>query len=628
MKGPRVFLLLAALATFPGRAQAQDATVAGTLTSPYPTVIHLSLEWRIQGDANFNATAGVEFRAVGETTWKTGMPLRRVAAGSNQGFTWPDKLAGSLFHLAPDTPYEIRVALADPDGGGETRALTARTRPVPAIPPGAVVVDVPAGSHGVLNPPSGTAASPRVYRYQGGSASAVYDFVDLTGKQHVWLWGLTLRSSGANNRAAVKMNNSEGIVIRHCTVDALYGIVAYAEGTRNAYIGDNVITGKVGWADSTMGADGANEGEGVEITGPGNVVAFNRVAGFRDAISLLEDDGAAEQVSIDIYNNDISVGADDAVEADFCMGNCRVLDNRIVNSYVGLSSQPSLGGPTYFIRNALYNVVHAAFKLKRGSRGDVVLHNTVVKVGAGLAGNDAMDWAYFRNNLAFGGPDGGIDWGGYGAGNPYAADILSPGSHSSFDYDGVGVSGTAYVARIGGADFATVEPHGLANLDFAATFSGLSFPNPPVPERAWPDLRPASGSRPVDAGLRIPNINDAYLGSGPDIGAYEQGQVPPHYGPRPKGVEEGTLRSGTPRAVPREPGFTLHRAVGGLAIRFPDREINREVTVSDPLGKSRGRFSGRGEILVPSVNLPGGVIIIRTHGRSGHTVMASWDGGY
>ena len=33
-----------------------------------------------------------------------------------------------------------------------------------------------------------------------------------------------------------------------------------------------------------------------------------------------------------------------------------------------------------------------------------------------------------------------------------------------------------------------------------------------------------------------PNINDGYLGSAPDIGAYEAGEPLPNYGPRPDGV--------------------------------------------------------------------------------------------
>jgi hypothetical protein len=43
-------------------------------------------------------------------------------------------------------------------------------------------------------------------------------------------------------------------------------------------------------------------------------------------------------------------------------------------------------------------------------------------------------------------------------------------------------------------------------------------------------LRPASKA--VDAGVRLPGVNDDFTGRAPDLGAYEIGQPPPHYGPR------------------------------------------------------------------------------------------------
>lgn len=63
------------------------------------------------------------------------------------------------------------------------------------------------------------------------------------------------------------------------------------------------------------------------------------------------------------------------------MGNVRVVRNRITNAFIGLSSQPGLGGPTWFVRNVLYNVIFQAFKPNRSSVGDLWLHNTVVKSG-------------------------------------------------------------------------------------------------------------------------------------------------------------------------------------------------------------------------------------------------------
>ncbi len=180
----------------------------------------------------------------------------------------------------------------------------------------------------------------------------------------------------------------------------------------------------------------------------------------------------------------------------------------------------------------MYNVVHGAFKLKRISQGDVVLHNTVIKIGAGLSGNDTMDHAYFRNNLAIGGIAGDINWGDYGAGKPSASDIIKPAEHCDFDYDAVGVYGIEYIANIGNKSFSEVEKHGIEGITIEEVFSDVEFPYPPVPEREVPDLRPKPDSRVIDAAVRIPNVNDEYKGKAPDCGAYEAGQVLPHYGPR------------------------------------------------------------------------------------------------
>lgn len=47
------------------------------------------------------------------------------------------------------------------------------------------------------------------------------------------------------------------------------------------------------------------------------------------------------------------------------------------------------------------------------------------------------------------------------------------------------------------------------------------------------DLRLKQGSRAVDAGVRLPNLNDHCAGKAPDPGCYELGKPVPHYGSRP-----------------------------------------------------------------------------------------------
>src|SRR5687767_11053215 len=86
---------------------AADATVPGEVSTPYPTIRNLAVEWKIEGDDNLNATATVRYRAAaaGEAAWRDAMPLRRVPAGqsetTNPIFSWGNKLSGSIFDLRP-----------------------------------------------------------------------------------------------------------------------------------------------------------------------------------------------------------------------------------------------------------------------------------------------------------------------------------------------------------------------------------------------------------------------------------------------------------------------------------------------------------------------------------------------
>ena len=351
-----------------------------------------------------------------------------------------------------------------------------------------------------------------------------------------------------NHQTAVNLLGAEECVVRRCDILGVYGIRASSRpGARNCYIADNVVIGITPWTNEAMGANGQNIGEGIEITGPGNVICFNYVKGFRDCISFMEDTYTYEQHCIDVYNNDIDVGSDDAIEADFAMSNCRIMRNRIVNSFVGLSSQPGLGGPTYFIRNVMYNLTYAPYKLARRSYGDVVLHNTVVKVGDGLLCFHAFDHGYFRNNLSIGGPPGDKKWGGYGSGSGMAVN-LQPGLYSDIDYDAVGVWNIPFRGRIGAHNFTTEEemrkgPHEKNGIVVTMdVFNNVAFPDQPETLYIHPDLRPRANAAVIDAGVVIPNVNDNYKGKAPDIGAYEAGEPLPVYGPRPEGIDESTKK--------------------------------------------------------------------------------------
>ncbi|MBQ0753857.1 MAG: fibronectin type III domain-containing protein [Gammaproteobacteria bacterium] len=533
------------------------ATVSGALSSPYPTLKHLSINWLISGDNDEDGVVSVRYRPTGTASWKEGMNLFRVPAGSNEGFSWPNKHSGSLFSLTPNTEYEIELTLNDPDNSAPiVETITAHTRAVPQAAADSNTVNVTpsnfssalsaanagdilllsSGSYsGFTVGRNGTPQQPIVIRGSNKNNVIINGDIRMDNRHDVYIESVTVNGM-------IKFNSSENIVVRNSAINTNgSGIVSQGNGTINAYIADNIVLGATSWANNTVGNNGNNSGEGIELTGPGNVIAYNYVKGFRDGISLLEDDEVVNQISFDIYNNDIEIGADDGIEADFSQGNVRVLNNRITNCYVALSSQPSLGGPTYFIGNVLYNSVYTPFKLHRGSVGDVALHNTSVKSGDafGVFTDDTWSHAFFRNNIFIGGESSG-SVGPYGIGAGAVANLRAAANNSSLDYDGYGSIGTdSFSGRIGSNNFSslngmrtnTSETH-AQQVDMSIFAAAITFPQTVFPLRGIPDMRLKAGNSAIDSGVAIPNINDGFSGSAPDLGAYELGVPLPVYGPR------------------------------------------------------------------------------------------------
>jgi hypothetical protein len=78
------------------------------------------------------------------------------------------------------------------------------------------------------------------------------------------------------------------------------------------------------------------------------------------------------------------------------------------------------------------------------------------------------------------------------------------------------------------------EAHGL-EVDYGV-FQNLHAPDASKPNAVYYakdlDFRLAPVGKAVDAGIRVPNVNDDFTGKAPDLGAYELGRPLPLYGPR------------------------------------------------------------------------------------------------
>ena len=170
-----IFLLAAVVspsgARGPAQPQPQNFTTAGEFFVDPPTLVSLGFEWRISGDDNRNARVDVTFRKTGDQQWRPALPLLRLdhepvpggspREGSGHYFQYvaPNMFAGSILDLEPDTEYQCRFVLTDPDGvrGKSVHLVTVRTRKEPLPAEGGHVYHVyPFGYHGPKQQPAFT----------------------------------------------------------------------------------------------------------------------------------------------------------------------------------------------------------------------------------------------------------------------------------------------------------------------------------------------------------------------------------------------------------------------------------------------------------------------------------------
>lgn len=108
-------------------AAADNASRPGEPVAEPSTFHSLGIRWPVRGDANADAVIDVRYRRRGATAWQKALPLFRtnpeaVSAENRVPDGW--LFAGSIVDLAPDTEYEVALALTDParlddaDGGG------------------------------------------------------------------------------------------------------------------------------------------------------------------------------------------------------------------------------------------------------------------------------------------------------------------------------------------------------------------------------------------------------------------------------------------------------------------------------------------------------------------------------
>jgi hypothetical protein len=220
----------------------------------------------------------------------------------------------------------------------------------------------------------------------------------------------------------------------------------------------------------------------------------------------------------------------------------------------GLSAQPVFGGPVYFLRNLVYHVPLGGAVKYGGAHpaGVLAYHNTFVAENSNAVGASNV---HYRNNLFLGSDDprkpilrsltytqySTLDYNGY---RPNRNDQpqywwAAPNEGVVRDYELGGGALRGFLSLSQLREAAGQETHGI-EVDYDV-FRNVKPPDPARPHAVYRpdgvDFRLREGSPAVDAGVRLPNVNDDFTGAAPDLGALETGRPAPIYGPRTQAAQ-------------------------------------------------------------------------------------------
>jgi len=547
---------------------AQNAVTKGTprLEATYE---HISVFLNISGDDNLNSTYTIEYRPQGTTIYLMGAKtLRTDPLVSIDGEVVGRNFhAGSAMFLQPNTTYELRLTLTDPDGGSDVDLITWQTKAEPTPAANGITLYVAPGNGGgngtIGNPylglqtaadnaaagnifivadgtyapftlaTSGTDVAPIVFQSQnqhqaiidGGNTDRgivnIGDFNQTT--EQIIFDGFVIQ----NGTWGIDAENTAFLTIKNNIIqDVDFGFYnRRANGwEHDQTIENNIFIGRNQWPTSGIPPERA-----IDIRGNNNVVRYNTIQYFGDGIST---DGEAHEVSfsMDIHHNDIAYCGDDAIEVDFTVANTRIYRNRCYNSRTGVSVAPVYGGPCYIFRNEFFNQEEG--KMNRNPSGLVIVHNTSNKLGRGMSSTVGWQNTYLRNNIIM---STGYVFEEYG---------LVNNSIDDWDYNAF------YSARSGGTSSPWFKWDNVRYANIAALQAGTTIEtngiaislndlnNATLPAASTIGIAPdgrnltlVNGSAARNSGAVLDNINLPFVVDGqPDRGAFEVGQPYPAYG--------------------------------------------------------------------------------------------------
>ncbi len=313
-----------------------------------------------------------------------------------------------------------------------------------------------------------------------------YCLFDVMASEHLIFKGLTIRDTFiAFDAGRLEHMGAKGLTVKQCRLENIqHGILGLDGDCRDFTILDNVMIGRLPEGEYGF-QEGSHSGYAANLCGSGHAVGYNYAEGFWDIFNVSTSSTSIpgqRAWSMDFYNNDLRRGADNISEIDGTLWNVRFIRNRCASAgSFALSSQKTLVGPSYYLRNILAYTKRNTFKCTGGSSGFNNLHNTTF-APPGLAGEPI-------NNFL--GPE-----------------------------------------KEGGVPENNIQPKPEHFACLTNEFFTLQWPDIQRLDPAELDFSLAEDSAAVDSAVLIPGINDDFIGDGPDIGALEKGKPVPHYGPR------------------------------------------------------------------------------------------------
>ena len=317
---------------------------------------------------------------------------------------------------------------------------------------------------------------------------------------------------GGPHSRGIEVRGGEGIVIRGCRFRSMRTHVLLRKGAERCLVEACTFrdTGIWNWP---WEACKSHDVEGCAVYlqgGSGNVVRLNHIEGLFNGIAPatwgdLHNDRI--NCDMDIQGNTFTHVADDCLEPEGACINVRFWDNEATDVFVGLSVAPVTVGPCWVVRDRYVRCRNGGLKLGVDTAGTTYVYHTLFWEDEG---NDPTclcgRWGnlHFRNSIFRAQKYAIEDYR-----HPHTAPV-------SFDYCCLWAErGTPFVKWEG------KRYSHLADLPEEGGFGPHNLRDRPytrVEAHRPMGLVPAL----IDAGVRLPGINDGFKGEAPDIGPEEQ----------------------------------------------------------------------------------------------------------